>query len=110
MLVKDLIENKSNEQQLNIILDTEIHIKNRLKEGHFLEEIQGRRRDRYICNNRILNVLEHIINVSFVKLQNFLKYFILKRIQVPQIFSKNSQIILGHICNPKLRISSFPKI
>ena len=56
MLIKDLIENESNEQQLNIILDPEIYMKNRLKERHFLEEIQDGRRNCYISDRTIKSI------------------------------------------------------
>ena len=44
MLIKDFIDNETNEKQLNM--------KNRLKERHFLKEIQEERRDCYICSDQ----------------------------------------------------------
>ena len=52
MLIKDDMENQSNEQQLNIILDPEIHMRNRLKERHFREEIKEGRRYCYNYSDR----------------------------------------------------------
>ena len=67
MLIKDLIENESN-QQLNIILDPEINIKNRLKERHFLEEIQDGRRDCYICSDRTIKSIRTYYQCKFCEI------------------------------------------
>ena len=68
MLVKDLMENESNEQKLNIILDPEIHMKNRLQERHFLEEIQEGRRDCHICSDRTIKRIRTYYQCKFCKM------------------------------------------
>ena len=68
MLIKDLMENESNEQQLNIILDPEIHMKNRLNERHFLEEIQEGRKDSYICSDRTIKRIRRYYQCKFCKI------------------------------------------